>query len=196
MSGDSLPSLLKFVDLPSVFAVSVLEKFLPVLPSYVLFPTIGMAATSTEDVVARCLVATFGSVAGAAAWYLFGSAVGPSRTLALVRRYGSWIFLSPKLYEELAGSYRRRAFVVTLLGQLVPTVRIYQALPAGALRLPMLPFLLATAVGAFCWISLLTSAGHLLRQSGWDASQIGLVMVLLILATELLAVVIALGRRN
>lgn len=196
MSGEGLADLFKFIDLPSIFAVSMLEKFIPVLPSYVLFPTIGMAATSLEDVAVRCLVATVGSVAGAAGWYLFGSAVGPRRTRALVGRYGGWVFLSPKLYEDLAGSYRRRAFVITLLGQLVPTVRIYQALPAGALRLPMLPFLVATAVGAFCWICLLTSAGHLLRQSGWDASQIGLAIVLLILVSELLALMIALGRRR
>lgn len=189
-----LESLMQLIDLHSVFAAALLEKFIPVLPSYVLFPAIGMGANSLYDLACRCLIATAGSVGGAAGWYAIGSLIGPWRVRRLSRRYGRWIFLSPHLYETLADSYQRWPLTITLVGQLIPTVRIYQALPAGVLRLPVLPFLLATGVGASCWIVPLASAGHILRRYGWTASEIGLGMLVATVTVEGLALIAAFRR--
>jgi len=188
---DAPGCLLELGGLKSVFLASLLEKFMPILPSYVLFPVIGMGATSVADLLLRCLIATGGSVGGAAGWYLLGAWIGPPRVRRLVRRYGRWVLLSPRLYDRMTASYRRRPFSITVLGQLVPTVRIYQALPAGVLRLPMLPFLIATGIGALCWIAPLAIAGHALHQYGWTAKETGLVFLAVLLAIEGLALLIA-----
>jgi alkaline phosphatase len=172
--NDVFDRLLQAVDLQSVFLASLVEKFIPVLPSYVLFPAIGMAASDSVDLSLRCLIATIGSVGGAAGWYLVGASVGPSRVRRLVLRYGPWVFLKPQLYERMTVSYRNRPFRVTAIGQLIPTVRIFQALPAGVLRLPLLPFLAATAIGAQGWIVPLAGAGYVLRRQGWSAPEVGL----------------------
>jgi len=58
--------LLEAIDLKSVFLAALLEKFIPILPSYVLFPAIGMGATGIVDLLLRCVIATVGSVGGAA----------------------------------------------------------------------------------------------------------------------------------
>jgi len=122
---------------------------------------------------------------------LLGKLIGPLRIRRLIRLYGHWIFLSPHLYDRIGASYRRWPFGITFFGQLIPTIRIYQALPAGVLQLPLLPFLLATSVGALCWIVPLAVAGHTLRQYGWTASESGLGMFAVLLTAESIALFVA-----
>ena len=183
LSG-ALDDALKTADLSSVFYAALVEKFIPVLPSYVLFPAVGMGAAGTIDLMLRCLVAVTGSIGGAVGWYLLGAMIGPSRIRHVVVRYGRWVLLTPRLYERLSASYQRQPFAITFAGQLIPTVRIYQALPAGVLRLPLLPFLLATALGALCWIMPLAAAGHVLRAHGWTAAEAGLALLGVLLSIE------------
>ncbi len=189
-----LDEVLKTADLTSVFYAALVEKFIPVLPSYVLFPAVGMGAAGTTDLMLRCLVAAAGSIGGAIGWYLLGAVIGPLRIKQVVLRYGRWILLTPRLYERVAASYQRRPFGITFAGQLIPTVRIYQALPAGVLRLPLLPFLIATTIGALCWIVPLAVAGHVLRAYGWTAAEAGLMLLATLLTAEAITFLIVRGR--
>ncbi len=194
-----LDRLLQAADLQSVFLAALIEKFIPILPSYVLFPAIGMGSSDVVDLLLRCFVASVGSVGGAAAWYLIGASIGPWRVERLIGHYGKWIFLKPQLYERMSTSYRERPFRMTFFGQLVPMVRIFQALPAGVLRLPFLPFLAATAIGAQCWILPLAVAGYVLRRHGWSTSEVGLGLLCALLLIEGLAALVMLDvtkRRN
>jgi membrane protein DedA with SNARE-associated domain len=191
--GQALDLLLEAVDLPSVFLASFVEKFMPLLPSYVLFPAIGMGASGGADLLLRCLIATIGSVGGAAGWYCVGALIGPWRIRRMVAGYGHWVLLKPQLYDRIAASYRGRPFRITVAGQLVPTIRVFQALPAGVLRLPLLPFLAATAIGAQCWIVPLASAGYLLRRQGWSAPQVGMGLSIALLTIEAAALLIVLA---
>lgn len=189
--GSFVDGLLKAVDIWSVFVASLIEKFIPILPSYVLYPAIGMGAHDWADLGTRCLVATVGSVGGAAGWYSIGALIGPVRVQDWVSRYGKWVLLKPSLYRRMRDFYEGRPFRITFIGQVIPTVRIFQALPAGVLRLPLVPFLLATALGAQFWIVPLASAGYLLRRQGWSATEIGfgLFIALLIIEGSVLAAV-------
>lgn len=179
-----LEALLDAATLRDVLLAALVEKFIPVLPSYVLFPAIGMGAQGLGDLLLRCLVAAAGSLGGALAWYLLGAGIGAGRVRRLVERHGRWMLLSPALYERMSLAYRRRPFAITLLGQLVPTVRIFQALPAGVLRLPLRPFLAATALGSLGWIVPLAGAGHVLRLYGWTAAEAGLTLLAALVAIE------------
>jgi alkaline phosphatase len=171
--GEAINGLLNAVELQTVFLASLVEKFVPVLPSYVLFPAIGAGSSTTQDLAVRCLVAVFGSIGGAAGWYGLGAAIGEQRVRSLVARYGKWLFLKTGRYEEMTASYRRAPFLITVLGQMMPTMRIFHALPAGVMRLPLGPFLLATALGASVWICVLAVAGYTLYREGWSIAQIG-----------------------
>ena len=158
-----LSNALEITDLYSVFMMTLVEKFIPILPSYVMLPAIGMSATSIYDLTFRWLLATLGSICGALGWYMLGYIMGPERTRNLVRNYGKWLFLKVELYDKIALSYQRKPFFITSAGQLLPVVRTYQALPAGVLKLPIFAFLAATAVGAQVWIIALTSVGYFLN---------------------------------
>jgi membrane protein DedA with SNARE-associated domain len=191
--GQWADALLDAVDLKTVFLASLVEKFIPVLPSYILFPAIGAGATTSQDLVWRCLIAALGSIGGGIGWYAVGVAIGEHRVRSFVERYGRWLFLKTKLYDQMSASYRRNPFMITVLGQMMPTVRIFHALPAGVLRLPLGSFLLATALGALGWISALAGAGYILHLQGWSVSETGLGLFAALVATEvavLLAVVL------
>jgi len=95
-----------------------------------------------------------------------------------------WIFLRPQLYDRMSASYLDHPFRITLVGQMVPTVRIFQAIPAGVLRLPLAHFLAATALGAQGWIASLAGAGYVLRHQGWPVSETVAVIFVALLAFE------------
>ncbi|MCZ3378142.1 DedA family protein [Rhizobium sp. AG207R] len=196
---NSLPLnwLLDF-GLSGVAAISLLEKFLPVLPSYILFVSIGLATVDNAlDLFRTVLVASLGSTLGAAAWYSIGHILGGSRCEDIIGRYGRFVFLRPELYRRLAAAYRRNHFWVTVIGQTIPTVRIYLALPAGILGLPMGSLLLATLIGTLAWNTPLIAIGYLLRDSGWDPLAAGIAVGLSMMGLELLMVfIITYARRR
>ncbi|PON08014.1 hypothetical protein ATY29_08010 [Rhizobium hidalgonense] len=130
-----------------------------------------------------------GSIGGAVGWYAAGVAIGEDRVKTFVERHGRWLFLKPKLHEQMSASYRRNPFMITILGQIVPTVRIFHALPAGVLRLPFGSFVLATALAALGWISALAGAGYILHLKGWSGSETGLGIFAGLVATEVAALI-------
>jgi alkaline phosphatase len=132
-------------------------------------------------------------VVGAIGWYGLGRALGSQRIERLVRTYGKYVLLRPSFYEQLTNAYRGNHFWVTLIGQTLPTVRIYLALPAGVLRLEPRTFVTATAIGTLIWNMPFLSLGYALRDSGQDPVSVGFWVVAILIAVE---VAIILGLRS
>lgn len=131
--------------LAGIVGLTAAEKFVPILPSYVMLIFIGMTVVShPASLVLTIVAATVGSTAGALGWYGIGRAIGGFRVERLVDRFGRLVFLSPELYRKLSEAYRRHHFWVTLVGQTIPTARIYLALPAGVIGLAFPGFVAAT----------------------------------------------------
>lgn len=103
----------------------------------------------------------------------------------MVARYGKYVFLRPSLYGRLTNAYRSNHFWVTLIGQTLPTARVYLALPAGVLRLEPRAFLAATSLGTLIWNMPFLSLGYALRDSDRDPASIGFWVAIVLIATEL-----------
>src|SRR5260370_759709 len=146
---------------------------------------LGLATVdSTGELAAAVAAATAGSVGGAVGWYAFGWLVGRARCERLIDRYGKYFLLPPHLYRRLADAYGRHRFWVTAVGQIVPTARIYLALPAGVIGLPFVPFLLATALGTFVWNAPLVTLGYWLRGTSWTPAATGFTFAAVIVLVE------------
>src|SRR5262245_44532411 len=140
---DPMAAILGF-GLLGVGGLALTEKILPLPPSHVLLLFLGMTAAPDAGALAALLAVTAaGSCAGAMFWYGLGRRIGPARADALAQRFGRYVFLRYATYERLAGGYRRNHFRASLVAQLIPTVRNYLPLAAGALSLPLLPFVSA-----------------------------------------------------
>jgi membrane protein DedA with SNARE-associated domain len=182
---DALTAMIVGGGLGAIATLATLEKFVPVMPSYVLLIGVGMiAADHVCDLPLLIIIATMGSVLGAVGWYGIGRLFGAGRCARLVERYGRFVLLSPELYHRLSSSYARNQFWVTLVGQTIPTVRIYLALPAGVIGLAFGPFVAATALGTLLWNTPLVTLGHLLRGTSLDPVQAGIAVLLCVVALE------------
>jgi alkaline phosphatase len=176
-----------------IAGVALAEKFVPVVPSYVVFLVLGMAAASGQGNLAVTLAAIVaGSTIGALGWYGLGLALGPRRAETLIERFGRFVFLKPALYHRMTGAYRRNHFWVTVVGQTIPAVRIYLSIPAGVLQLAIAKFVTATLIGSLLWSGPLVTLGYILRESGADAASVGLQVVAVLVGLEL---VVLLGWR-
>lgn len=181
--ADIIPTFLSF-GLAGMFAISFLEKFIPIAPSYVLFMLLGMTAESPPALLALLIATIAGSLIGSLGWYGIGRWLGEFRVEAAVARFGKYIFFRLPTYHRLAASYRGNRFVVTMLGQTVPVARVYLGLPAGVLRLPLVSFAAAAALGILAWNLTFLALGFVLRGSSESPTTVGLWACAVLIAAE------------
>jgi membrane protein DedA with SNARE-associated domain len=167
-----------------VGCLAVAEKFVPLFPSYVLLMLLGLTVPDGTMLAMTIMATSVGSVFGAIGWYGLGRAFGSQRIEGLVTRYGKYVLLRPSLYHWLTDAYRGNHFWVTLIGQTLPTVRIYLALPAGVLRLEPRAFVAATAIGTVIWNMPFLTLGYALRGSSHDPVGIGFWVAAVLIAVE------------
>lgn len=166
-------ALLLSFGLAGIFCLAIAEKFVPLFPSYILLMLLGLTVPDRPALLLTIAATTLGSVIGGLGWYAIGWTLGPQRARTAVGCYGKFVLLKVAFYDRLTDGYRRNHFWVTLSGQIVPAVRIYLALPAGALRLDTRTFLAATALGCLMWNAPFLCLGFALRSSGHDLAQVG-----------------------
>lgn len=196
-SSGLIPLLLTF-GLLGIGCLALLEKLIPIVPSYVLLTFLGMTAVDRRALALTLVVTTIGSIGGSLAWYGLGRSLGSARIERLVARAGRYIFLSPAHYQRLSQAYRRNHFWVSAIGQTMPTVRVYLALPAGVLALDARVFVLATMVGAVAWNLPFLTLGYVLRDSGRDPVTVGIWVAVGLVVAEcaLLATVAVIRKRR
>jgi len=183
-TSNTIVTLLSF-GFMGIGCLAIVEKFVPLFPSYVLLMFLGMSVSDSSTLTMTIIMTTIGSVIGAIGWYGLGRVLGSERIEALVARYGKYVFLGPSLYGRLTNAYRSNHFWVTLIGQTLPTARIYLALPAGVLKLEPRAFLVATLLGTLIWNVPFLSLGYALRGSGHDPVSIGFWVAVALVTAEL-----------
>jgi alkaline phosphatase len=169
---------------------ALVEKIVPVLPSYLMLVVLGMTSvTDGHDLAIAAVACTIGSTLGSLGWYHMGRWLGAERSEALVARFGRYVFFDLHQYRRLTGSYVRDRFLITFIGQTIPAVRIYLAFPAGVLGLPPAGFAAATFLGALAWNTPLLALGYALRGSAIDpvTAAVGTVAGLLVIEFGLVA---------
>ncbi|MCC4617533.1 VTT domain-containing protein [Xanthomonas campestris pv. asclepiadis] len=184
MQTNAQLALVVSCGLPGVLAVSYIEKFIPVVPSYLMLMVVGMTASSAPALLAAWAVSVTGSVLVTVSWYAIGRALGNTRVRAVVGRYGRFVFLRIATYEHLAQSYRRNDFRVTLAGQAIPVARIYLALPAGVIQVRFWAFLLASSLGIAGYNLVFVLVGFFLRGTGHDPLVTGMLIAAALVALE------------
>jgi alkaline phosphatase len=184
METTAIVSAVLGLGFAGIVALAVAEKFVPLLPSYVLLLLLGMAIPDLATWVQVVAATTLGSVIGAAGWYGLGHWLGRRRVEMLVRRFGRYLCLSAPRYRQLTAAYRRHRFLATLLGQTIPGVRVYAGVPAGVLGFEYRSFLVATTLGTLIWNAPFLYLGFALRGSGFDPVRLGLAVCVLLIAAE------------
>jgi membrane protein DedA with SNARE-associated domain len=151
---------------PGVVLLMFLENVLPPIPSELIMPLAGYLAARGEMGFAGVVVAgTAGSVLGALPLYGLGRWLGQERLCRWAARWGHWVAVSPGDVRKAAEWFGRHGGKSVLLCRLVPGVRSLVSIPAGAARMPLIPFVAYTAVGTAVWAGALAWLGHALGQN-------------------------------
>ncbi|MDO5629378.1 MAG: DedA family protein [Mobilicoccus sp.] len=155
-------SVMEALGAPGVALLVAAENLFPPIPSEVILPMAGFAASQGSLSLTWAIVwATIGSVVGAWCLYGLGAWLGRARLLRIVDRM--WLVDVEDVLkaEEVFNKYGK---VAVLFGRVLPVVRSLISIPAGVERMPFLTFTVLTALGSAVWNSALIGAGFWLGE--------------------------------
>lgn len=149
-----------------VFLLMTLESMVAPIPSELVMPFAGFLIFTGHFSVAMVMVAsTLGSIVGSLLSYGMGMLGKP-----VVLRYGRYLLLNPHHLEWTEEFFLRHGGKTIFISRFIPVVRHLISIPAGLARMPLIPFILYTAVGATLWNGFLTYLGFRLKQN-WPVIQ-------------------------
>lgn len=145
-----------------------LESMIFPLPSEAVMPFVGFKVADGKWNLWLAIAATsFGSMIGSWLSYAMGCYGGKP----LVLKVGKYLLLKQRDLEWTERFFHRRAGAMTIfIGRFIPVVRHFISIPAGIGKMPLLPFSIATLIGATIWNTFLLLLGKHLR-SNWQVVQ-------------------------
>ncbi|MFF8603864.1 DedA family protein [Streptomyces sp. NPDC015232] len=158
-------SLMDSLGAPGAGLAVALENLFPPIPSEVILPLAGFAAsTGRLDLLAALLWTTAGSVLGALALYGAGALFGRERVLALAARLP---LVKVADVERTEAWFARHGTKAVLFGRMVPVFRSLISVPAGVERMRLPVFLALTTLGSALWNTAFVLAGFVLGEN-WE----------------------------
>jgi membrane protein DedA with SNARE-associated domain len=158
-------SLMDTLGAPGAGLAIALENLFPPLPSEVILPLAGFAASRGDlSLVGALIWTTIGSVVGAVALYALGAWFGRGRVRAVVARL-PLVKLSD--VDRAEAWFARHGGKAVLYGRMIPIFRSLISLPAGVERMPIGRFLLYTTAGSLIWNTTFVVAGYQLGEN-WE----------------------------
>jgi membrane protein DedA with SNARE-associated domain len=148
-----------------ILLLMLAENLFPPIPSELIMPLAGfIAARGQLTFVGILLAGTLGSLLGALFWYGVGRWIGRDRLKRFAARHGRWLTLHPEEIDRASAWFVRHGWAAVFLGRLAPGVRTLISVPAGIAGMPLLPFLLTSALGSLLWTGVLAGLGFLLAE--------------------------------
>ena len=175
-----------------------LENIFPPIPSEVVMPLAGFMTEQGElSFIGVVIAGMLGSVLGALPFYYLGKYVGLEPLRRWADRHGKWLTFSAKDVDRADAWFDTHGNKAVFFCRFVPGVRTLISVPAGFSGMPLIPFLLYTALGTGLWAALLAYLGKLLGEN-YDRVQnyIGPISYVVIGGLLVLAVVWVIKRRR
>ena len=158
--------MIDLMDRLGLFGAAIavgLDNLFPPIPSEIVLPMAGLAASQGRFSLAGALFATTaGSVIGACIMYWLGRGFGRDRT--------EWIFAKTPLLrisdlERTEAWFAKHGAKAVFFGRMVPIFRSLISIPAGVERMSFGIFFLLTTVGSLIWNSIFVGAGYTLGEN-------------------------------
>ncbi|WP_344492138.1 DedA family protein [Streptomyces enissocaesilis] len=197
MTASSAPqwinSLMDALGAPGAGIAIALENLFPPLPSEVILPMAGFAAsTGRMSLIAVLLWTTAGSVIGALALYGVGALLGRDRTVAIAAKLP---LVKVSDIERTEAWFLRHGTKAVLFGRMIPVFRSLISVPAGVERMPLPVFLGLTTLGSAIWNTVFVLAGYSLGENWEDVTGYVSAYSKVVLVGAVLAVLLFVGAR-
>jgi membrane protein DedA with SNARE-associated domain len=152
----------------AVFILMALESACIPIPSEVTMPFAGFLANSgTLDVRVVVLLGAVGNLVGSLVAYYIGYFLEETVLLGWIQRYGKYVLVREADYHRSALWFQKYGNATVFFSRLLPAVRTFISLPAGAFRMNVWTFSFYTFAGSLIWSALLAWFGYTLG-SQWD----------------------------
>lgn len=169
--------IFRMIEWGGYFGVALLmflETVFPPIPSEVIMPLAGVVAARGHLSLPLVIASgTAGAMLGNIVWYALAHALGMDRFKPLITRFGRWLTLDWAEIERADRLFEKHGGTIVFVGRMLPTVRSLVSVPAGLLRMKLLPFLLWSTLGSAIWTAGLAIAGWVL---GHEFAQIETVL--------------------
>ncbi|MEV5430955.1 DedA family protein [Streptomyces sp. NPDC052701] len=178
---------------PGAGLAIALENLFPPLPSEVILPLAGFAASDGRmSLLAVLLWTTAGSVAGALALYGVGALLGRDRTVAMAARLP---LVKAEDIERTEAWFLRHGTKAVFFGRMIPVFRSLISVPAGVERMRLPVFLGLTTLGSAIWNTAFVLAGHALGDNWSEVTRVVSAYSKVVLVVAALAVAAFAGVR-
>ncbi|MEU0069982.1 DedA family protein [Streptomyces sp. NPDC006332] len=185
--------LMDTLGAPGAGIAIALENLFPPLPSEVILPLAGFAASSGRmGLLAVLLWTTAGSVVGALALYGVGALLGRDRTVAVAARLP---LVKVADIEKTEAWFLRHGTKAVFFGRMIPIFRSLISVPAGVERMPVPVFLGLTTLGSAIWNTAFVLAGYALGDNWAQVTSIVSAYSKVVLAVAVVAVLAFVGVR-
>jgi membrane protein DedA with SNARE-associated domain len=170
---DLVTSVYQAVGYIGVALWVAIESVIVPIPSELVLPFAGFLAAFPENiepltgapwnVVLIVLFGTFGAVVGALVAYAIGYWGGRP----VLDRYGRYLLIDPEDLDKTEAWFARHGPAAAFFGRLVPVVRSLVSFAAGVARMPLVPFVVFTALGSLPFTIALVVGGYALGDN-WE----------------------------
>lgn len=153
----------------ALFAVALMERFVPVIPSFGLLLAVGFAAAEgTWPLAVAFLVTVAGNILGAIVCFYIFKRLDEASSASLLNKSGRLFGVPAVRISRWIEAFRRHQVLLAFSLQLVPTVRLFAPALAGLVRSSSPGFLLASAAGIVSWNGFFISLGYFAQN--WSAA--------------------------
>ncbi|MEO3973250.1 DedA family protein [Streptomyces sp. CAU 1734] len=159
-------SLMDTLGAPGAGIAIALENLFPPLPSEVILPLAGFAASTGQmNLIAALVWTTAGSVIGALALYGIGALFGRDRIIAIATKLP---LVKVADIEKTEAWFAKHGTKAVFFGRMIPIFRSLISVPAGVERMPLPVFIGLTTLGSAIWNTIFVLAGYLLGEN-WES---------------------------
>lgn len=150
----------------SVFILMTVESsFIPFPSEVVIPPAAYLVAKGTLNGWGVMISGTLGALLGALINYGIALLIGRPVLYALAdSRWLHFLLINRENVEKAEKFFVRYGNLSTFIGRLVPAIRQLISVPAGLARMPLVPFIFYTVLGAGLWNAVLFLLGYLFYQ--------------------------------
>jgi len=160
--ADWAVGLMETLGGPGAGLAIALENLFPPLPSEIILPLAGFAASQGKLGLVEVLVwTTVGSVIGALALYAIGAVLGRDRMRRLAERVP---LVHVEDVDRVEAWFQKHGSKAVFFGRMLPVFRSLISIPAGVERMPVLRFTLLTLAGSGIWNTIFVLAGFFLGE--------------------------------
>ena len=158
---DWIISIMEQLGYFGIALLMFLDNVLPPIPSEVIMPSAGFAASKGQLLLSGVIIAgSIGSLVAAALLYWVGRRIPNQSIFNWVDRYGKYLFIKSEDVKKALDWFEKYGHRVVFFGRMIPAVRSLISIPAGMSHMPFWKFMLYSGVGTIIWTTFLACVGY------------------------------------